>query len=157
NRGLWGYSGAAKADGEPLTIQSTGLGGPSAAIVVEELCDLGLAVAIRVGVATALDDELGLGDLVAAHAALSFDGASPALGAAGPVHADDELTVALADGGAHRGVVASADLFYDRDGADNAAAWRAEGAIALDLEAAAVLRVSELRGVRAACLVAIGE
>ena len=36
NRGLWGYTGTA-ADGAPLTIQSTGMGGPSAAIVIEEL------------------------------------------------------------------------------------------------------------------------
>ena len=36
NRGLWGYTGTA-ADGEPLTIQSTGMGGPSAAIVISEL------------------------------------------------------------------------------------------------------------------------
>ena len=35
NRGLWGYSGTA-ADGDPLTIQSTGMGGPSAAIVLED-------------------------------------------------------------------------------------------------------------------------
>ena len=40
HRGLWGYTGAA-ADGAPLTIQSTGLGGPSAAIVTEELIALG--------------------------------------------------------------------------------------------------------------------
>ena len=36
NRGLWGYTGAA-SDGRPLTIQSTGMGGPSAAIVISEL------------------------------------------------------------------------------------------------------------------------
>ena len=41
HRGLWGYTGAA-ADGEPLTIQATGMGGPSAAIVLEELFDLGV-------------------------------------------------------------------------------------------------------------------
>ena len=41
-RGLWGYTGTAP-DGEPLTVQSTGMGGPSAAIVVEELIDLGRA------------------------------------------------------------------------------------------------------------------
>ena len=44
NRGLWGYTGTA-ADGAPLTIQSTGMGGPSAAIVVEELIELGRAAA----------------------------------------------------------------------------------------------------------------
>ena len=40
NRGLWGYTGAAP-DGEPLTIQATGMGGPSAAIVLSELIALG--------------------------------------------------------------------------------------------------------------------
>ena len=48
-RGLWGYSGAAVADGEPLTIQSTGIGGPSAALVLGELVELGVRRAIRVG------------------------------------------------------------------------------------------------------------
>src|SRR3712207_9484532 len=65
NRGLWGYTGAA-ADGEPLLIQSTGMGGPSAAIVLEELCDLGVARAVRVGTCGALDAALELGDLVVA-------------------------------------------------------------------------------------------
>ncbi len=44
NRGLWGYTGTA-ADGAPLTIQSTGMGGPSTAIVAEELITLGRAAA----------------------------------------------------------------------------------------------------------------
>src|SRR5215218_10277275 len=48
HRGLWGYSGSA-ADGAPLTIQSTGLGGPSAAAVVAELLELGARRLIRVG------------------------------------------------------------------------------------------------------------
>src|ERR671916_3098120 len=48
HRGLWGYSGTA-ADGAPLTIQSTGMGGPSAAIVVEELIALGARRLVRVG------------------------------------------------------------------------------------------------------------
>ena len=47
NRGLWGYTGTA-ADGAPLTIQSTGMGGPSAAIVISELVDLG-ARTLRAG------------------------------------------------------------------------------------------------------------
>src|SRR3954453_7843667 len=65
NRGLWGYTGAA-ADGEPLTIQSTGMGGPSAAIVLEELATLGLRRGIRVGTCGALAGDLALGALVCA-------------------------------------------------------------------------------------------
>src|SRR5665213_2072117 len=49
NRGLWGYTGPALLDGEPLTIQSTGMGGPSAAIVIAELADLGARTIVRVG------------------------------------------------------------------------------------------------------------
>src|SRR5215210_7405483 len=65
NRGLWGYSGTA-ADGAPLTIQSTGMGGPSAAIVAEELIALGARRLLRVGTCGALADGLGLGELVLA-------------------------------------------------------------------------------------------
>src|SRR5215213_6739294 len=53
HRGLWGYSGPA-ADGAPLTIQSTGLGGPSAAAVLAELVVLGARRLVRVGTAAGL-------------------------------------------------------------------------------------------------------
>src|SRR5713226_3006364 len=65
HRGLWGYTGAAP-DGEPLTIQATGMGGPSAAIVLSELIALGARRAIRVGTCGALHPSLALGDLVIA-------------------------------------------------------------------------------------------
>src|SRR6476661_9532689 len=95
NRGLWGYTGPAKADGAPLTIQSTGMGGPSAAIVVHELIELGLEVAIRVGTCGALVPELALGDLVVAGEALAHDGASRLLGAGDRAVGDPALTQAL--------------------------------------------------------------
>src|ERR1700760_4133670 len=64
-RGLWGSAGTA-ADGEPLTIQSTGMGGPSAAIVIAELADLGARRLLRVGTCGALAPGLELGDLLIA-------------------------------------------------------------------------------------------
>ncbi len=96
HRGLWGYTGVAIADGKPLTIQSTGMGGPSAAIVLQELVALGARRAIRVGTCGALDGGLALGDLVVAHEALAADGTSRNLGAGERIAADRELTVALA-------------------------------------------------------------
>ena len=63
NRGLWGYTG--RADGEPLTIQSTGMGGPSAAIVVEELPPWAAPRGAR-RACGALDGALRAGELVAA-------------------------------------------------------------------------------------------
>jgi uridine phosphorylase len=116
NRGLWGYSGTAH-DGEPLTIQSTGMGGPSAAIVISELIDLGAQRLIRVGTCGALDTHLALGDLIAAPHALAADGTSRALGAHDQVHASPALLTALqADGEVRLAPVVSSDLFYeDRD------------------------------------------
>ncbi|HZO36417.1 MAG TPA: hypothetical protein VFB41_06015 [Solirubrobacteraceae bacterium] len=155
NRGLWGYTGAAVADGVPLTIQSTGMGGPSAAIVVEELADLGAERVVRVGTCGAIAGGLELGDLVAVSHALSADGASRALGAADPVAADAGLTAALH--GDHRGIAVTTDLFYDPRAASNHAGWVAAGAIVIEMEAAAVLAVAQRRGLRAGCLLAVTD
>jgi DeoD family purine-nucleoside phosphorylase len=156
NRGLWGYTGAALADGEPLTIQSTGMGGPSAAIVLEELCDLGLRMAVRVGTCGALDAGLALGDLVAAEAALAADGTSRALGAGERIGSDAALAASLAGGGARAGLVVSTDVFYERD-ESRARAWRAAGALAVEMEAATIFAVAAQRGIRAGCVLAVSD
>jgi uridine phosphorylase len=52
-RGLWGYGGETSRGGR-LTIQATGMGGPSAALVLEDLAELGVRRAIRVGTCTAI-------------------------------------------------------------------------------------------------------
>ena len=98
HRGLWGYTGTA-ADGAPLTIQSTGLGGPSAAIVVEELVGLGARRLVRVGTCGALGGRCRSATLVIAEAVLARDGASRALGAGGRVAADPALLAALVAAG----------------------------------------------------------
>ena len=100
-RGLWGYTGTA-ADGDPLTIQSTGMGGPSAAIVCEELIALGARRLVRIGTCGALNGSLGLGELVAAAEALPADGASAALGADAPLAAEPGLVSRLVAAGAPR-------------------------------------------------------
>jgi len=155
-RGLWGYTGRAP-DGEQVTIQSTGMGGPSAAIVVEELIELGARTVIRIGTCGSLVPELRLGELVPAGEALAEDGASRALGADGRVRADERLTAALAREAARApATIASADLFYDpRDDVQDE--WRLAGAVAVEMEAAAVLRVAELRGVAAGCLLGVTD
>lgn len=158
NRGLWGYTGTA-ADGEPLTIQSTGMGGPSAAIVLEELCDLGVTRAIRVGTCGALQPGLGHGDLIVAKGAWAYDGASRALGADGEVPADPGMIAALvaaAGAGTPVGVVATTDLFYDPE-EDRAAAWAANGLLAVEMEAATVLQVARRRGIAAGVLLAVSD
>jgi uridine phosphorylase len=148
HRGLWGYTGVA-ADGAPLTIQSTGLGGPSTAIVVEELIGLGARRLVRVGTCGALE-ELPLGSLVIASAVRAQDGASRALGADGLLAPDGELLDGLraAGGGAAVGEVVSVDLYYEPAVSD---------ALAVDLSAAALLAVAARHGVAAACVLVVSD
>jgi uridine phosphorylase len=157
NRGLWGYTGSA-ADGEPLTIQSTGMGGPSAAIVFEELIALGVTRAIRVGTAGAFDGALGLGDLLIAERAICADGTSRSLGAGGGVDADQGLAAALRRCApqAASGTIVSSDLFYEV-GEPRFEQWRAQGARAVEMEAAALFALGALRGVAVGCALAITD
>jgi DeoD family purine-nucleoside phosphorylase len=157
NRGLWGYTGVAE-DGEPLTIQSTGMGGPSAAIVLEELIELGARRIVRVGTCGALADGLGLGTLLVAEGVLAEDGTSRALGAEGTLRPDAGLHAALQDATpeAASGLVVSSDLFYDPDPA-RARAWADAGALAVEMEAATLLAVAARRGVAAAIVLAVSD
>jgi DeoD family purine-nucleoside phosphorylase len=168
NRGLWGYTGAA-LDGRALTIQSTGMGGPSAAIVISELADLGARRLIRVGTCGALDGSLALGDLVVASESIADDGTSRALGAGERVGADAELTAALeaaADGGlvgggvtagtVTAGTVVSTDLFYDGPpGCEQR--WHEAGAVAVEMEAATLFALAHRRGLSAAAVLAVSD
>jgi uridine phosphorylase len=143
HRGLWGYSGMA-FDDAPLTIQSTGLGGPSTALVVEDLIALGARRLVRAGTCAA---DAAPGSLVIAESVLPQDGTSRALGARDALAPDPGLFAALraAGNGALVGPVVSVDVM---DG-------RRPGA--LDLSTAAVFAVAARHGVRAACVLAVAE
>jgi uridine phosphorylase len=155
SRGLWGYTGVA-ADGEPLTIQATGMGGPSAAVVVEELIALGARRLVRIGTCGALAGGLALGDLVAAESVLPADGTSAALGANGSLAPDSGLLARLVGAGARPAMVVSSDLFYDpREG--KAREWVERGAVAVEMEAATILLVAARRGVEAACVLGVSD
>jgi uridine phosphorylase len=154
HRGLWGYTGAAP-DGQPLTIQSTGMGGPSAAIVLTELIALGARRAIRVGTCGALRDGLALGELVIARESICADGTSRALGAGERATADPALTAALLDRvpAALPGTIVSVDLFYG--GGDERA--RHSDAVAVEMEAAALFAVGAAAGVPVACVLTVSD
>ena len=154
HRGLWGYSGAARLDGEPLTIQATGMGGPSAAIVLSELIELGARCAIRVGSCGALHPDLALGELVIARESICHDGASRALGFEERIPADPALTAALTRGApdAHAGPVVSVDLFYDDARPD-----RTTGALAVEMESATLFAVGARAGIPIACVLAVSD
>ena len=153
-RGLWGYTGTAP-DGAALTVQATGMGGPSAAIVCEELIALGARRLVRIGTCGALAGP-ALGELVAAESVWAADGASGALGARGWIEPDPRLTERLVAAGARPLRAVTTDLFYDaRDG--HAVRWLEVGAEVVEMEAAAVLAVAARRGAEAACLLAVTD
>jgi len=155
-RGLWGYTGTGP-DGRAVTIQATGMGGPSAAIVVEELIDLGAQILVRAGTCGALREGYDLGELVTADRVLVGDGAGRALAAGDRLEPDAALTRALKDAGGGRSVTAiSVDLFYDPR-ADAGERMREAGADVVEMEAAAVLATAQRRGVRAACLLLVSD
>ena len=164
NRGLWGYTGLAP-DGEPLTIQSTGMGGPSAAIVIHELIDLGARRLLRVGTCGALRPGLALGDLVIVTEAIVADGTSRALGAGERVPASPELldtVIATAsppfpdhEHAVHSGPIVTADLFYDDRGLERS--WSEAGALAVEMEAATLFALAGPRGAQAAALLVVSD
>jgi len=152
HRGLWGYTGTAP-DGGTVTIQATGMGGPSAAIVLHELISLGARRAIRVGTCGGLAPELELGSLVIAAEAISADGTSRALGAGERAHADRQITAALRDAAprAALGSVISVDLFYDAD------LQAAGDALAVEMEAAALFALGSRTGVAVGCVLTVSD
>jgi len=165
HRGLWGYTGRAR-DGELLTVQSTGMGGPSAAIVLHELAALGVRRAVRVGTCGALNGDLALGELVVAREAIAADGTSRALGAGERVAGDAELTKALEaapgmeprqEGQASPGrTIVSTDLFYEPR-PERELQWREQGAVAVEMEAASLFAVGERVGMAVACVLVVSD
>ena len=156
HRGLWGYHGEAKSDGRPLTIQSTGIGGPSGAIVLTELAELGVRRAVRVGTCSALTAELRLGTVAIVGSALAGDGASRALGAGPSTAPAPGLLEALraATPGAVEIKVATTDLYY---GPPGLRAPELDGAAALDLGTAALFALGPALQAEIGCLLVVAE
>jgi uridine phosphorylase len=154
-RGLWAYFGTTPA-GDELTIQATGMGGPSAALVLGDLVELGLKRAVRVG--TCVGIEAGLGDLLVVEEAVARGGSAASLGIepGTAVAPDPALTRKLQSelGSEGRLVsVASVDAHPAEHAADpNVAVVDMQTApllaraIALQIDLAVVLIVSETEG-----------
>ena len=79
-RGLWAYFGTTPA-GDELTIQATGMGGPSAALVLGDLAELGVKRAVRVGTCVGVEASSNLGDLLVVGEAIARGGSAASFGA----------------------------------------------------------------------------
>ena len=139
HRGLIGYTGTYK--GVPVSVQTSGMGAPSIAIVVEELLRLGAKKLIRVGTCGGIGRGIKTGDIVVASSATPVDGATRTYlhGDAYAPTADFELVRALVDSAAkhgqvtHVGQVATVDVFYNPD-TDYFSKWRERGVLAFEME-----------------------
>jgi uridine phosphorylase len=153
SRGLWGYSGQTP-EGRPLTIQSTGMGGPSATLVLGELAELGVRRAVRVGTCTGLEGALELGEILIAETAIAAGGSAAAHGVAldEVVTPDLPLTerLAKAPDGFRRATVAS----FDSHPGDQVPP---PGAVAADMQTAPLLARARALGIGVAALLIVAE
>jgi DeoD family purine-nucleoside phosphorylase len=139
HRGLLGYTGTYK--GVPVSVQTSGIGAPSIAIVVEELLRLGAERLIRVGTCGGIGRGIKTGEIVIATAATPADGATRTYLHGDPYAptADFGLVRALVEAAEKRGLkphtgqVATVDVFYNPD-SDYFSKWRSRGVLAFEME-----------------------
>ena len=138
---------------------STGIGGCSAGIAVEELHNIGVCAAIRIGSCGALQKGIGLGELIVVSGAVRDDGASKAyLPEIYPAYSDIELLRCILDAAEalgvryHEGVAHSHESFYHDESDAQSAYWSAKGVLGADMESAALLTIGRLRGMKTASI-----
>jgi DeoD family purine-nucleoside phosphorylase len=160
-RGMLGYTGEFR--GVPVSVQATGMGCPSTAIVFEELVQLGVKRFLRIGSCGALQPDLRLGDLLVAISAVPAD--STAAHLVGEPHAptaDWELVHGAVHAAKHLGrpvrvgPVVSSDLFYNPDDGQYRR-WADRGILAVEMEAAVLFTLGALRRRQAGCLLTVSD
>ncbi len=162
-------------DIHPVIITSTGIGGPSAAIAIEELAQLGIRTFIRVGTTGALQRNIKAGDVVITTASVRIDGTSEHYAPLGyPAVADYGVLNALVEAAKtvnvrwHVGITASSATFYPgqeridtfskyviRDLAGSKKEWEELGVLNYEMESATLLTMCNAMGLRAGCVTGV--
>jgi DeoD family purine-nucleoside phosphorylase len=162
NRGLLGYTGTYQ--GTPISVQTTGIGCPSASIVVEELIQLGAQCVIRIGTCGGIGKGIKPLDMIAALSAVPLDGATQTLVKGEPIapHGDfsilhnafevaKEMKVTLLFDG-----VASVDIFYNPY-PDYVEKLRGLGAIAVEMETSLIYYLAKKNNIKAASFLLVSD
>ncbi len=141
--------------GTKISITSTGIGGASAAIAMEELIACGAKKFIRIGSAGSAQADIGIGELLIATGAVREDGASAMyVDKAFPAVADLTLAATMQKIAEennfkhHVGIVRSHDAFYIDEELDIMRYWNKKNVLGSDMETAALFVVGALRGVQ---------
>ena len=145
--------------GIPVLAVSTGIGGPSTGIAVEELSRIGVTHAIRIGSCGALQRTLHLGDLILVQGTVRDEGTSKTyIDSVYPAVPDYELLNACVEAAKregipfHVGLGRSHDSFYTDREDDIDALWASKGVLGADMETAALYVIGRLRGVHTASI-----
>lgn len=159
-------------DGEKVLVMSTGMGGPSTAIGVEELAITGVETFIRIGTCGGMDTKVIGGDLVIANGAIRAEGTSREyVPIEFPAISDFNVTTALVAGAKkleknfHTGVVHCKDSFYGQHNPNRMPvsymlnnqwdAWVKAGCLASEMESATLFAVASVLGVKAGCILSV--
>jgi 5'-methylthioadenosine phosphorylase/purine-nucleoside phosphorylase len=161
-RGMLGFTGT--FDGQPISVQTTGMGCPSAGIVFEELAMLGARRLVRVGTCGGLKDGMRMGDTVIGIAATAED-TTPLryiqMDSYAPT-ATFELAETAArlsrEQGAtvHVGTILTSGVFYDPD-PGTFARWKRTGHIGVEMEAAMMYAVAAVKGIEALAMMTVSD
>ncbi len=162
-RGMLGFTGT--FEGEPISVQTTGMGAPSSGIIFEELAMLGAKRFIRVGTCGAIGDGMSMGDTVIAMSAAPDDHAPRQLAGMDcivPTATYDlvETAARLAREGTmgkvHVGPIVTAGVFYLPDWS-TFALWKRTGHIAVEMEAAMMYTIAAMKGLQALALMTVSD
>ncbi|MBA2294479.1 MAG: DeoD-type purine-nucleoside phosphorylase [Actinobacteria bacterium] len=161
-RGMLGFTGTFA--GKPVSVQSSGMGCPSAAIVIEELVQLGVKKLMRVGTCGGLQPDLSMGDLIVALSATAAD-ATATHYVGGEPHAPT-ADFGLVHEAVHQakqlgkpvrvGPIVSSDIFYNPD-SGLAGRWSDRGILAVEMEAAVLFTLGALRKIQAGCMLIVSD
>jgi uridine phosphorylase len=162
----------AKIAGQSVVVCSTGIGGPSTSIAVEELAQLGITTFLRVGTTGAIQPHIAVGDVIITTASVRLDGASLHFAPIEfPAVANYELMKVLEQSSdelglqSHTGVTASSDTFYPgqerydtftgrvpRRFKGSVKEWQEMGVLNFEMESATLFTMCASSGLKAACV-----
>ena len=170
NREFTTYKG--KIKGVDVCVTSTGIGGPSAAIAIEELAKVGVKYFIRVGTCGGINMDVKSGDLVVATSCIRQEGTSREYAPLEyPASANMDIVFAIKEAvkdvgaNAHFGVVQSKDSFYGQHSPEKSPvsyellnkweSWKKLGVLSSEMETAALYTVAASIGVKCGCILAV--
>lgn len=161
--------------GQPVLVTSTGIGGPSASIAIDELAQLGVRTFVRVGTTGAIQPRIAVGDVVITTGSVRLDGASTHYAPIEyPAVADHTVVRALVDAAAelgtpfHVGITASSATFYPGEERSDSFSgyvlrsfrgateeWKRLHVLNYEMESATVLTVCSALGLRGGCVTGV--